>query len=85
MLIIEIFKKVKNKNNINKIYNTSKSFADFSSNYFEYLSKIFKEIDSNSINTIEKDFNLLRLNKKKIFVIWPQQQSQWQMIWVLTY
>ncbi len=66
---MKYFKKVKNKNNINKIYNTSKSFADFSSNYFEYLSKIFKEIDSNSINTIEKDFNLLRLNKKKIFVI----------------
>lgn len=60
---------MKNKNNINRIYNSSKNFAEFSSNYFNYLKKIFQNIDSNSINKIENDFNQLRLRKKTIFVI----------------
>tara|TARA_B100001063_G_C16767662_1_gene559652 strand:- start:1140 stop:1769 length:630 start_codon:yes stop_codon:yes gene_type:complete len=61
--------KNKNKNNINKIYNRSKNFAEFSSNYFDYLKKVFQNIDLNSINKIENDFNQLRLRKKTIFVI----------------
>ena len=60
---------MKNKNNINRIYNISKNFAEFSSNYFDYLKKVFQNIDSNSINKIENDFNQLRLRKKTIFVI----------------
>ena len=59
---------MKNKNIINKIYKSSKNFAGFSLNYFDYLQNVFKNINQKSINKIENDFNQLRLNKKTIFV-----------------
>ena len=59
---------MKNKNIINKIYKSSKNFAGFSLNYFDYLQNVFKNINQKSINKIENDFNQLRLNKRTIFV-----------------
>ena len=56
------------KNIINKIYKSSKNFAGFSLNYFDYLQNVFKNINQKSINKIENDFNQLRLNKRTIFV-----------------
>ena len=59
---------MKNKNIINKIYKSSKNFAGFSLNYFDYIHNVFKNINQKSINKIENDFNQLRLNKRTIFV-----------------
>ena len=59
---------MKNKNIINKIYKSSKNFAGFSLNYFDYIHNVFKNINKKSINKIENDLNQLRLNKKTIFV-----------------
>ena len=40
---------MKNKNIINKIYKSSKNFAGFSLNYFDYIHNVFKILIKNQL------------------------------------
>jgi D-sedoheptulose 7-phosphate isomerase len=54
---------------IKKIIKKTKNFSDFSKKYFNYLNSVFKNIDSNSLKDLEKEFSNIRKNKKTLFII----------------
>lgn len=55
-------------NNINVAYNSSDRFSEFSKKYFNYLSDIQKNIDSNELDKFAEEFLRARENGNTIFV-----------------
>ena len=55
-------------NDLKKIANNSKNIIEFSKNYFERLTSIYKQIDKKKISELEKKFHEVRINGGNIFV-----------------
>ena len=55
-------------NNINAAYNSSDRFSEFSKKYFNYLSDIQKNIDSNELDKFAEEFLYAREEGNTIFV-----------------
>ena len=55
-------------NNINAAYNSSDRFSEFSKKYFNYLSDIQKNIDSNELDKFAEEFLRAREDGNTIFV-----------------
>ena len=55
-------------NNINAAYNSSDRFSEFSKKYFNYLSDIQKNIDSNELDKFAEEFLHAREEENTIFV-----------------
>ena len=55
-------------NNINAAYNSSDRFSEFSKKYFNYLSDIQKNIDSNELDKFAEEFLYAREEGNTIFI-----------------
>ncbi len=55
-------------NNTNKIYRQSESFSEFATGYFGYLKQVLDSLDGDSLDELEKEFELSRAQGTTIFV-----------------